>query len=86
MKDLLELMKTRRSVRKYKPDMIPQDVLDRIIIAGTYSATGRNLQSPIIIAVTNKEMRDKISEMNRKIGAGLRASTRSMVRLLFLLY
>lgn len=33
MKDLLELMKTRRSVRKYKPDMIPQDVLDRIIIA-----------------------------------------------------
>ena len=27
MKDLLELMKTRRSVRKYKPDMIPQDVL-----------------------------------------------------------
>lgn len=68
MKDLLELMKTRRSVRKYKPDIIPQDVLDRIIIAGTYSATGRNLQSPIIIAVTNKEMRDKISEMNRKIG------------------
>lgn len=68
MKDLLELMKTRRSVRKYKPDMIPQDVLNRIIIAGTYSATGRNLQSPIIIAVTNKEMRDKISEMNRKIG------------------
>mgnify|MGYP001493514847 CR=1 FL=1 len=68
MKDLLELMKTRRSVRKYKPDMIPQDVLDRIIIAGTYSATGRNLQSAIIIAVTNKEMRDKISEMNRKIG------------------
>ena len=68
MKDLLELMETRRSVRKYKPDMIPQDVLDRIIIAGTYSATGRNLQSPIIIAVTNKEMRDKISEMNRKIG------------------
>lgn len=35
MKDLLELMKTRRSVRKYKPDMIPQDVLNRIIIAGT---------------------------------------------------
>lgn len=35
MKDLLELMKTRRSVRKYKPDMIPQDVLDRI--------TSRNL-------------------------------------------
>ena len=87
MKDLLELMKTRRSVRKYKPDMIPQDVLDRIIIAGTYSATGRNLQSPIIIAVTNKEMRDKISEMNRKIGGwaeGLRPVL--WCALLFLLY
>ena len=43
MKDLLELMKTRRSVRKYKPDMIPQDVLDRIIIAGTYSRHRKKL-------------------------------------------
>ena len=65
--DLLTLMKTRRSVRSFKPDMIPSDVIDQIIKAGTYAATGMNRQSPIIIAVTNKEMRDRLSKMNAKI-------------------
>ena len=58
---------TRRSIRKYKPDMIPEDVLNRIIEAGTYAATGMGKQSPIIIAVTNKEIRDKFSKMNAEI-------------------
>ena len=47
--------------------MVPQEVLDQIIEAGTYAANGRNAQSPIIIQVTNKEVRDKLSEMNREI-------------------
>lgn len=68
MDEVLKCIKTRRSVKKFKADMIPQDVIDKIIEAGTYSATGRNLQSPIIIAVTNKKVRDNLSEMNRKIG------------------
>lgn len=58
---------TRRSIRKYKPDMIPKETIDRIIEAGTYAATGMGKQSPIIIAVTNKEMRDKLSKMNAEI-------------------
>lgn len=67
MSEVMENMITRRSVRSYKPDMIPKEILDEIIKAGTYAATGRGLQSPIIIAVTNKEMRDKLSKMNGKI-------------------
>jgi len=63
----MENLLTRRSVRKYKPDMVPEDVLERIIKAGTYAPTAMGKQSPIIIAVTNKEMRDKLSEMNAKI-------------------
>ena len=47
--------------------MIPQDKLEKIIEAGTYAATGMGKQSPIIIAVTNKELRDKLSAMNAKI-------------------
>ena len=58
MQDVLEFMKTRRSIRKFKSDMIDDDTLNKIIEAGTYAANGRNMQSPIIIAVTNKEMRD----------------------------
>lgn len=67
MNDLLEKIKTRRSIRKFKSDMVPKNILDKIIEAGTYAATGRNMQSPIIIAITNKEMRDKISKLNAEI-------------------
>ena len=58
---------TRRSCRKYKPDMLPQEVLDEILKAGTYAASGHGTQNPIMIAVTDKEMRDKLSKLNAKI-------------------
>ena len=37
-------METRRSVRSYKPDMIPQEIIDRICEAGTYAASGMGKQ------------------------------------------
>ena len=67
MNDVLETIKSRRSIRKYKSDMVPQDKLEKIIEAGTYAATGMGKQSPIIVAVTNKELRDRLSAMNAKI-------------------
>ena len=67
MSDVLETIKSRRSIRKYKSDMVPQDKMEKIIEAGTYAATGMGKQSPIIAAVTNKELRDKLSAMNAKI-------------------
>lgn len=67
MSEVFDTIKSRRSIRKYKSDMIPQDKLEKIIEAGTYAASGMGKQSPIIIAVTNKELRDKLSAMNAKI-------------------
>ena len=57
----------RRSTRSYKPDMVPKETLERILKAGTYAASGMNHQSPIILAVTHRDMRDKLSAMNAKI-------------------
>ena len=68
MSEVLKEMKERRSIRKYKADMVPQEILDQIIEAGLYAASGKGTQNTIIIQVTNKELRDKISEMNCKIG------------------
>ena len=68
MSDVLEKIKTRRSIRKYKPDMIPQEVIDKIIEAGTYAASGRNAQNTIIIQVTDPKIRNQISELNCEIG------------------
>lgn len=64
IRDILE----RRSIRKFKPDMIEKELLDQVIEAGLYAASGMGKQSTRIIAVTNKELRDKISEDNQKIG------------------
>ena len=68
MSDVLNKMKSRRSIRKFKPDMVPQEILDQIIEAGLYAASGMGQQSPIIIQVTKKELRDEISKMNCEIG------------------
>ena len=68
MNDTLKVLESRRSCRNFKSDMVKEDDLKAIIEAGTYAATGMGKQSPIIIAVTDKELRDRISEENRKIG------------------
>ena len=58
---------TRRSIKKFKSDMVPKEIIEKILEAGTYAPTGMNWQSPVIIAVTNKEMRDRLSAMNAKV-------------------
>ena len=68
MNETLKVLETRRSCRNFKPDMITDEELSAIIKAGTYAPTGKGSQSPIIIAVTKKEVRDRIAEENRKIG------------------
>ena len=68
MSNVFDNMKSRRSIRKYKPDSVPENLINKIMEAGSYAATGKNWQSPIVIAVTNPRLRDKISDMNRRIG------------------
>lgn len=68
MNETLKVLETRRSCRSFKPDMIKEEELKAILKAGTYSATGMGKQSPVIIAVTDKTLRDEIAEENRKIG------------------
>lgn len=65
---LIDKIISRRSIRSFKSDMIPEEDIEKIIEAGTYAPNGRGLQSPIIVAVTNKEFRDKLEKINREIG------------------
>ena len=65
--DAMQNLLQRRSVRKYKPDMIPRDIIEKIVEAGTWAPTGMNKQAPIIIAVTNKAMRDRLALMNAAV-------------------
>ena len=63
MNDLL----TRRSVRSYTDEVPPMEVIEEICKAGTYAPTGMNRQAPIILAVTNREVRDKMSKLNAAV-------------------
>ena len=63
----MENLLTRRSVRQYTAEVPPMEVIEEICKAGTYAPTGMNRQSPIIIAVTNKDLRDSLSRMNARV-------------------
>ena len=67
MNEILENMKTRRSVRRYLPDAVPQELLDKVIEAGLYAASGRGRQSAIIVEVTDRDLRDRLMRMNAAI-------------------
>ncbi len=67
MNDILKTLETRRSCRKFLPDMITEKELNAILEAGTYAPTGMGKQSPIIIAIKNKELREKLRKENARI-------------------
>lgn len=67
MPETLKVLESRRSCRAYRPELIEEEKLQAIMKAGTYAATGMGTQSPIIIAVTDKGTRNKLSAMNAKI-------------------
>ena len=65
--EMLSLIQSRRSIRRFRPDPIPAEIIDQILTAGTFAPTGMNRQSPIIIAVTNRAVRDQLSALNAQI-------------------
>lgn len=68
MSEVLDKIVSRRSIRHYKDTAVPRELIDKIIRAGLYAASGKNRQDCIIISVTNRQMRDRIMEMNRQVG------------------
>ena len=66
---MLEQLKNRRSCRKFDKDRtIEEEKINQVINAGLYASNGMGYQNGIIVAIENKEIRDKISDLNRRIG------------------
>lgn len=61
---MYEDLLTRRSVRKYSDRPVEDEKLDKVLTAGLYAPTGMNNQAPILVAVRDKETRDRLSRMN----------------------
>mgnify|MGYP004595665777 FL=1 len=65
--ETLNAIKTRRSIRSYKSDPVPDELLNAVLEAGTYAPTGRGKQSPTIIAVTSEKYRKLIAKLNAEV-------------------
>lgn len=63
----LENMKARRSCRAFLSEPPSKDLIAKVCEAGTWAPTGHGKQSPIILAVTNRVLRDRLSRMNADI-------------------
>lgn len=68
MDEILQAIQERRSIRSFKSDPVDPKTIDEIMEAGLYAASGMGRQCPIVISITNKELRDRLSDMNRQIG------------------
>ncbi|MGM9997949.1 MAG: nitroreductase [Candidatus Bruticola sp.] len=69
MNEIIASLKSRRSVRRYDSNRpVPQELIDEIIATGLCAASAMNKQPTIIIEITDKETRDKLSALNGRIG------------------
>ena len=64
---MCELLKTRRSTRKYRPEQVPDELLDAVLEAGLYAPSAMNNQKPVMVAVRDKATRDQLSAMNAAV-------------------
>ena len=62
--EAIECLSTRRSCRAYTDQMPPREVIERICNAATYAPTGHGKQSPLIVAVTNPAVRERLRALN----------------------
>ena len=65
--ETLTTLKTRRSCRAYKPDHVEEEKLNAIVEAGTFAPTGMGKQSPIILVIKDKEVRDQLAKINAAV-------------------
>ena len=64
----LDLVKTRRSIRSFKADPIPDDYVDKIIEAARFAPSGANSQPWEFIVIKDRETKDRIAALVREQG------------------
>ena len=67
MNETIHSLKNRRSIRRYKADQVPDELLDQVLEAGIYAASGMNTQGVRLVAVRDRETRDLLSKWNAAV-------------------
>ena len=67
MNETINTIISRRSIKGYTDQMVSDHLLNEITTAATYSASGMNKQSAMMVVVKDKTLRDKLSALNASI-------------------
>ena len=65
--DAMECILTRRSVRRYTAEMPSRELVEKTVKAGLYAPSGMNRQETVILAVTDKKVRDSLAADNASV-------------------
>lgn len=61
------ILKNRRSIRKFQPHQVTDQDLDAVLEAGLYAPSGMNTQNTVLVAVRDPQVRNQLSRMNAKV-------------------
>lgn len=68
MKNFIQVIKTRRSIRKFSKDSVPKEIIEDIIDCARLAPSARNIQPWEFIVVTDKKMLNKLAEITKGFG------------------
>lgn len=74
MGDIIDVLTSRKSIRRYKPDPVPDEMIDKILEAARWAPTGENYQPWRFIVIRDPETKNKIGDL-AKLGSGSRMTT-----------
>ncbi|MFQ5924363.1 MAG: nitroreductase family protein [Dehalococcoidia bacterium] len=60
--DILEIIRTRRSIRKYEPEPISEEEINKILEAGRWAPSAGNSQPWRFIVLRSEEMKKKLAD------------------------
>ena len=81
MGDILDVITTRKSIRRYTPDPVPDEIIDKILEAARWAPTGENHQPWRLIVIRNPETRKQIGHMSKVASGSFLTSLHSMGRM-----
>lgn len=69
--EFYKIVEARKSIRKYKPEMPPKEVIERILNAGMHAPSGKNRQNWRFFVCTGKK-RDEYLKYSQKSWLGIK--------------
>ena len=64
MKEIQDIIINRRSIRKYKPEPVSKEEIEKLLQAAMYAPSANNLQPWHFIVVSERVILDKITHLH----------------------